>query len=110
MEVSEEYIKPHSEKKTVIYHVGDVIVYEQYVKGEMPPKMFIATSVDMDFGTVGYDCDGIKDTIGGILETASLLTSTFGGVLGGALIGAGVAGKKLLETSIFSSLWALTIK
>lgn len=43
--------------------------------------------------------EGIKDTIGGILETASLLTSTVGGVLGGALIGAGVAGKKLLDTS-----------
>jgi len=43
--------------------------------------------------------DGIKDTIGGILETASLLTSTVGGVLGSALIGAGVAGKKLLKTS-----------
>jgi hypothetical protein len=43
--------------------------------------------------------DGIKDTIGGILETASLLTSTVGGVLGSALIGAGVAGKKLLDTS-----------
>ena len=33
--------------------------------------------------------EGIKDTIGGILETASLLTSTVGGVLGSALIGAG---------------------
>jgi hypothetical protein len=43
--------------------------------------------------------DGIKDTIGGILETASLLTSTIGGVLGGALIGAGYAGKKLLHTA-----------
>lgn len=43
--------------------------------------------------------DGIKDTIGGILETASLLTSTVGGVLGSALIGAGVAGKKLAATS-----------
>ena len=43
--------------------------------------------------------EGIKDTIGGILETASLLTSTVGGVLGSALIGAGVAGKKLLDTS-----------
>jgi hypothetical protein len=42
--------------------------------------------------------DGIKDTIGGVLETASLLTSTVGGVLGGALIGAGVAGKALLST------------
>lgn len=43
--------------------------------------------------------EGIKDTIGGILETASLLTSTVGGALGGALIGAGYAGKKLLDTS-----------
>ena len=43
--------------------------------------------------------EGIKDTIGGILETASLLTSTVGGVLGSALIGAGVAGKKLLNTA-----------
>ena len=41
---------------------------------------------------------GIKDTIGGILETASLLSSTVGGVLGGALIGAGMAGKELLHT------------
>jgi hypothetical protein len=42
--------------------------------------------------------EGIKDTIGGILETASLLTSTVGGVLGGALIGAGAAGKALFHT------------
>lgn len=41
---------------------------------------------------------GIKDTIGGILETASLLTSTLGGMLGGALLGASVAGGKLLST------------
>ena len=43
--------------------------------------------------------EGIRDTIGGVLETASLLTSTVGGVLGGALIGAGAAGKKLLNTA-----------
>ena len=43
--------------------------------------------------------EGIKDTIGGIFETASLLTSTVGGKLGAALIGAGYAGKKLLDTS-----------
>ena len=42
--------------------------------------------------------EGIKDTIGGILETGRLLTSTVGGVLGGALIGAGYAGKQLLST------------
>ena len=35
--------------------------------------------------------ENIKDTIGIILETASLLTSTIGGVLGSALIGAGYA-------------------
>jgi len=39
--------------------------------------------------------DGIKDTIGGILETASLLTSTVGGVFGSALIGAGYAAEAL---------------
>jgi hypothetical protein len=33
--------------------------------------------------------DGIKDTIGGILETASLLTSNFKGALGAAIIGVG---------------------
>jgi hypothetical protein len=42
--------------------------------------------------------EGIKDTIGGVLETAKLLTSTVGGVLGTALIGASVAGGKLLST------------
>lgn len=43
--------------------------------------------------------DGIKDTIGGILDTASLLTKGIRGGLGVALIGAGAAGKKLLDTS-----------
>jgi len=33
--------------------------------------------------------DGIKDTIGGILETASLLTSNVKGALGAAILGAG---------------------
>ena len=33
--------------------------------------------------------DGIKDTIGGILETASLLTSNFTGAMGAAVIGVG---------------------
>ena len=43
--------------------------------------------------------DGIKETISGILETASMLTSTFRGGLGAAIIGAGEAGKQLLNTS-----------
>ena len=43
--------------------------------------------------------DGIKDSIGGVLETAQLLVSTGFGKLGAVLLGAGVAGKKLLSTS-----------
>ena len=43
--------------------------------------------------------EGIKDTIGGILDTAELLTSNLRGGVGLALIGAGAAGKKLLDTS-----------
>lgn len=42
---------------------------------------------------------GIKDTIGGILDTAELLTSNLRGGVGLALVGAGAAGKKLLDTS-----------
>lgn len=49
--------------------------------------------------------EGIKDTIGGVLETASLLTSTVGGVFGSALIGAGYAteaiGKNVREMGGF---------
>ena len=43
--------------------------------------------------------EGIQDTIGGVLETASLLTSTVGGVLGSALIGAGFAIDKLGQST-----------
>lgn len=43
--------------------------------------------------------EGIKDTIGGILDTAELLTSNLRGGVGLSLIGAGIAGKKLLDTS-----------
>jgi len=39
--------------------------------------------------------DGIKDTIGGILETADLLVSTTGGKFGAALIGAGYAAEAI---------------
>lgn len=42
--------------------------------------------------------DGIKDTIGGILDTARLLTSTTSGFVGALAIGAGAAGKQLLST------------
>jgi len=53
--------------------------------------------------------EGIKDTIAGTLETASLLTSTFGGRMGLVLMAAGkVAGKigevnKQLGTTLFQS-------
>lgn len=43
--------------------------------------------------------EGIKDTIGTVLETASLLTSTVGGVLGSAVIGAGYAMEALGKTT-----------
>ena len=39
--------------------------------------------------------EGIQDTIGGVLDTARLLTSTVGGVLGSALIGVGYTIDKL---------------
>lgn len=42
---------------------------------------------------------GINKTISGVLNTAKVLTSTVRGGIGAALIGAGVAGKKLLDTS-----------
>ena len=43
--------------------------------------------------------EGIQDTIGGVLDTARLLTSTVGGVLGSALIGAGYAIDKLGQST-----------
>ena len=43
--------------------------------------------------------EGIKDTIGTVLETASLLTSTVGGVLGSAIMGAGYAMEALGKTT-----------
>jgi hypothetical protein len=43
--------------------------------------------------------EGIQDTIGGVLETAQLLTSTTGGMFGSALIGAGMFADKLGETT-----------
>lgn len=42
--------------------------------------------------------EGIRDTIGGILETASLLAGTWGGRIGGAIIGAGYAAEALGKT------------
>jgi len=43
--------------------------------------------------------EGIKDTIGMVFETATLLASTTGGVLGGAIIGAGYAMEALGKTT-----------
>ena len=53
--------------------------------------------------------EGIKDTIGGILETASLLLSTTGGVVGALAMGAGVVADKFgkanqeLGTTLFQA-------
>ena len=43
--------------------------------------------------------EGIQDTIGGVLDTARLLTSTVGGILGSALIGVGYALDKIGKTT-----------
>jgi hypothetical protein len=43
--------------------------------------------------------EGIKDTIGGVLETAELLTSNLSGMFGSALIGAGFFADKLGEVT-----------
>jgi hypothetical protein len=53
--------------------------------------------------------EGIKDTIGSVLETASLLTSTVGGVMGSVLMGMGAVANKIgdvnkqLGTTLFQS-------
>jgi hypothetical protein len=59
----------------------------QYANLSTKQKDFLQKQLDV--------YDGIKDTIGGILETADLLVSTTGGKLGAALIGAGFAADKL---------------
>lgn len=43
--------------------------------------------------------DGIKDTIGGILDTASMVTSSIGGVIGMLTIGAGIAADKITDVN-----------
>ena len=65
-------------------------VANQYANLSTKQKDFLQKQLDV--------YDGIKDTIGGILETADLLVSTTGGKLGAALIGAGFAADKLGES------------
>ena len=43
--------------------------------------------------------EGIRDTIGGVLETASLLTSSFAGATGGLLIGLGYGLKQVMKVN-----------
>jgi hypothetical protein len=43
--------------------------------------------------------EGIRDTIGGVLETASLLAGTWGGRIGAAVIGTGYAMEALGKTT-----------
>ncbi len=62
-------------------------IANQYANLSTKQKDFLQKQLDV--------YDGIKDTIGGILETADLLVSTTGGKLGAALIGAGFAADKL---------------
>jgi len=54
-------------------------------------KKFIQAQVDV--------YKGMNKTIRGIIGTAKVLTSNLRAGIGGALIGAGIAGKKLLDTS-----------
>lgn len=54
-------------------------------------KKFIEAQVDV--------YKGMNKTIRGIIGTAKVLTSNLRAGIGGALIGAGIAGKKLLDTS-----------
>jgi hypothetical protein len=62
-------------------------IANQYANLSTKQKDFLQKQLDV--------YDGIKDTIGGILETADLLVSTTGGKLGAALLGAGFAADKL---------------
>jgi hypothetical protein len=64
---------------------------EKYGTVSSQTKDFLQKQIDV--------YEGIEKTIRGVLNTAKVLTSTVGGVLGGALIGASMAGKKLLDTS-----------
>jgi len=43
--------------------------------------------------------EGIRDTVGGVLETASLLTSSFAGATGGLLIGLGYGLKQVMKVN-----------
>lgn len=68
-----------------------LVVAQKYATISSDTKDFLQSQID------AYK--GIEKTIRGVLNTAKVLSSTVGGVLGGSLIAAGFAGKKLLETS-----------
>jgi hypothetical protein len=66
-------------------------IAEKYATVSGDTKEFLQSQID------AYK--GIEKTIRGVLNTAKVLSSSVGGVVGIALIGAGTVGKKLLETS-----------
>ena len=66
-------------------------IAEKYATVSGDTKDFLQSQID------AYK--GIEKTIRGVLNTAKVLSSTVGGVVGISLIGAATVGKKLLETS-----------
>jgi len=70
---------------------GNLEVAEKYGTQSKMTKEFLEKQINV--------YKGINSTIRGVLNTAKVLTSTFRGGFGAALIGASVAGKKLLNTS-----------
>ena len=70
---------------------GNLEIAEKYATQSKMTKDFLEKQINV--------YKGINSTIRGVLNTAKVLTSTLRGGLGAVLIGAGVAGKKLLDTS-----------
>jgi hypothetical protein len=70
---------------------GNLEVAEKYGTQSKMTKEFLEKQINV--------YKGINSTIRGVLNTAKVLTSTLRGGIGAALLGASVAGKKLLDTS-----------
>ena len=70
---------------------GNLEVAEKYGTQSKMTKEFLEKQINV--------YKGINSTIRGVINTAKVLSSTLSGGVGAVLIGAGVAGKKLLDTS-----------
>jgi len=46
------------------FEAGEILVYKQWRKGQIPSKYFRCVSVDYGWGVVGYYKGDYKDTIG----------------------------------------------